>query len=207
MSARSNPYQLESEQAYSPTLRVLGAGMVAGIGYVAHHSMLAGVPGYAEKLAHYAKLFEERSPAHIGRTFGLSERISAYLPDQVIYRHSQLFNADGLLNFVGETFQRQFGGRLDVRTAVTADAPLVFTRKGWEGQSHIPLTSHGGYAEHGIATMHTTAGGRLAGTASRLDLEDPRLSDRVVDTSAPPHSAAGELSDGAELAADQQQTA
>ncbi|TSA39522.1 hypothetical protein D4R30_00930, partial [archaeon] len=177
VNAQPNPYQLESEQAYSPTLRVLGAGVVGGVGYFAHHEMLKGVPGYAQKLHKYAKLFEERSPAHIGRTFGLSERISAYLPETVTYTHAQLFNDDGSLNFVGETLQRQFEDRLDVLREVTPDNPLVFTRKGWEGHSHIPLTSHGDYARRGIATMHTTAGGRLAGTASRLDrkIVDQRL--------------------------------
>jgi hypothetical protein len=72
LDAQPNPYQLESEQAYSPTLRILGAGVAGGIGYLAHHQMLATYPGYAKKLQHYARLFEERTPAHIGRTFTMS---------------------------------------------------------------------------------------------------------------------------------------
>ena len=169
--------QLESEQAYSPTLRLVGAGFVSSVGLVAHRHMLASVPGYSEKLYQWSKLFEERSPAHIGRTFGFSERLSAYtttrLPiphvavDGLTFDRSHLVDSSDRLTEVGETFQRQFGDRLNILQDVKADTPLVFGAR-QEGSAYLQLQSHGG---RGIKTRFARAGGRLAGTASRLDAE------------------------------------
>jgi hypothetical protein len=148
---------LDDESSQSPFLRLLGVGAVGGASFAAYKQLLTN-PQYADKAYRAAVTFEERSPWRIGRTLGVSERLSSYLPKELTFKRADLV-FDGKLNQFGDHFQRLFGDRVNV----AAQEELRFARKS-QGSSYMDLLGH-----PGTEVRFAPSGGRVVGSSARYN--------------------------------------
>jgi len=130
--------QLETEQAYNPWLRGTGILGVGGAAWAAHRHMLRTDPRYIGRLHGWATKFEEKSPFQWGRTFGLSERLGAYVPQRLTFDRGLLVH-DGQLAGAGITLQRQFGDRLDILQHFERGGGSLVFERGDKASSYMNL--------------------------------------------------------------------
>ncbi len=147
----------ETEEGYSPFLRTLGLGTAGSLAYYAHISQFKLSPTYGATLYKWAKKFEDITPSRLGTTFGLSERASSYIVDDLFFHREQIVS-NGVLTELGTHFQRQFGDVVDVVAA--SQGGMRFKRS-----APGPSLDFEGHA--GVKVRFAPAGSRMTGSAAR----------------------------------------
>lgn len=164
----------DNGQGRKPLLRTaeIAAG---GVGFVAaHRYAMRSIPNAAEKAYNFFSALEERSPARILRTFGLSELYSSYLPESLEIARKDLFVGAGL-SPMGQHLRRMLGTNFDLNQ-VTETSPLRFVRSG-DGSAFMKMAGrediqvrffkgtlgHKKYAPGRIASSSQRLGAPLAG--------------------------------------------
>lgn len=124
--------------------------------FAAHKYALKNWAGYAEGVYQFTKTIERRSPGGIFRTFGLSQRLSGYLPEEVSFAAEQLVRGSELTE-MGKHIQRLIGvSALDERFVKEG---MRFTRA---SRSSPYLQLVGGRGE----AIRFAERGRLTGSAA-----------------------------------------
>src|ERR1700722_17785119 len=128
MASNDPLVSFDNSQGPRPLLRTaeIAAG---GIGFVAAHRVaMRSFPNLPTKAYNFFSALEERSPARILRTFGLSELYSSYLPQSVEIGRSDLFMGTQLTP-MGEHLKRMLGTNYDLNQISDAH-PMKFLRAG-----------------------------------------------------------------------------
>lgn len=152
---------LKSEQGYSPFWRTAAIGITGATALQMHASALRTFPSYASKLYHLAERFEEMTPFRWGRTFGLSERASSYVLNDIRFTPGQLI-AGSQLTELGSHFQRLLGRQIDV--AALAPGGLHFFRP--PGEQASPFLRLEGFEQ---AKVRFSKIGRFTGASARYN--------------------------------------
>jgi very-short-patch-repair endonuclease len=146
--------------------------------YKAHINLLETKPKYLQNITKYTKLFEDRTPNYIGRTFGISQnRISPFRAgigasgeiETLHFPKADLLTKSGNLSALGHDFQRKFGDHYDV--LANAEEGLSFTRTS-KSSMYIPFDN-----KPGMSVSFADSKSGLAGTAFRLKkpLTEPKI--------------------------------
>jgi hypothetical protein len=167
---KTQPKYFQQDQQSTPAARAL----LVGLGLVglqqAHSFFLRDNPKTAQALFRAATLFEERSPARLGRMFAFAERRSAFIFDEIRVRPEDLFGREGRdLSNLGTHLEKLIGKHVPggVRGATEG---FVFRRSADAADPYMHLAGH----EH-VRVRWEVAGRRTAASA-RMDapLAEPR---------------------------------
>lgn len=157
----------DQKQGPEPLLRTaqLAAGAVA---FTAAHRYAMRKPGFADKAYNFFSTIEDRSPARILRTFGLSELYSSYLPQSLELSRKDLFIGSDL-GPMGQHLRRMLGTNYDLNQ-VSDSNPMRFIRTEngssymkLEGSEHIQMRF---FKSRSVAEKFTP--GRIASSSQRL---------------------------------------
>lgn len=134
---RNDPLvSFDDSQGSRPLLRT-GVAAAAGVSFVAaHRYAMRNVAGFGNKAYNFFQTLEERSPARILRTFGLSELYSSYLPQTLEIGRADIFSGTQLTP-MGEHLRRMLGTNYDLGQ-VTDAHPMRFLR-GSDGSAFMRL--------------------------------------------------------------------